>query len=167
MGRDTGCFKAHDPISPVIVSRRVLSHIGQLTKLPILCQINPQAGRNQACLSCNIRSWPADVQKNHPASETRRRGQIARHGLTSGNGNVANRLHQWHGSGPNEHRQSTYNSGSFGCSNSRVWMNNAFFSPGNVKSKPQVLKNSSDDVIAITSRILSCFAQSTHAVTNR
>src|SRR5262245_4829806 len=46
---------------------------------------------------------------------------------------------------------------------SRVVINSAFFSPGSVKSKPQLRKNSSDEVIAITSKTWLCRARFTQA----
>ncbi len=55
-----------------------------------------------------------------------------------------------------------------GCyASSRVCMNNAFFSPGRVKSKPQDLKKSSEEVMAITSKTCNSFASSTHLSTSR
>jgi len=53
-----------------------------------------------------------------------------------------------------------------GAQRSRVCKNSAFFSPGKVKSKPQDWKNSSADVIAITSRIRCSLARSTAACTS-
>jgi len=50
--------------------------------------------------------------------------------------------------------------------NSQVLIKRAFFSPGNVKSKPQLRKNTSDDVIAMTSRMSRFRARSTHSSTS-